>query len=83
MDDIRVVPCRFRGRAATIRRLHLLLAPAAAVISPAAEGSKLVETVLLKELAALENMPLVRKGNRLSIMPVGKDEWEYILRIEG
>ena len=37
----------------------------------------------LKELAALENMPLVRKGNRLSIMPVGKDEWEHILRIEG
>ena len=37
----------------------------------------------LKELAELENMPLVRKGNRLSIMPVGQEEWECILRIEG
>ena len=37
----------------------------------------------LKELEALENMPLVRKGNRLSIMPVSKAEWDYILRLEG
>ena len=37
----------------------------------------------LKEQGALENMPLVRKGNRLSIMPVSQEEWDYILRIEG
>ena len=37
----------------------------------------------LKEHEALENMPLVRKGNRLSIMPVSPREWDYILRIEG
>jgi len=37
----------------------------------------------LKEQEPLENMPLVRKGNRLSIMPVSKAEWDYILRIEG
>ena len=36
----------------------------------------------LKESAALENMPLVRKGNRLSIMPVSETEWRYILSIE-
>jgi predicted RNA-binding protein with PUA-like domain len=36
----------------------------------------------LKGHDALENMPLVRKGNRLSIMPVTKAEWEYILRLE-
>ena len=36
----------------------------------------------LKEHAALENMPLVRKGNRLSIMPVSEAEWRYILSIE-
>ena len=37
----------------------------------------------LKQLPALENMPLVRKGNRLSIMPVSKQEWDFIHQIEG
>ena len=36
----------------------------------------------LKEHDALENMPLVRKGNRLSIMPVSQQEWDYILGLE-
>ena len=36
----------------------------------------------LKEQPALEHMPLVRKGNRLSIMPVGEAEWAYILGME-
>ena len=36
----------------------------------------------LKEQESLENMPLVRKGNRLSIMPVAEAEWSYILRME-
>ncbi len=36
----------------------------------------------LKEQEPLENMPLVRKGNRLSIMPVTKAEWDYILTRE-
>jgi predicted RNA-binding protein with PUA-like domain len=36
----------------------------------------------LKALAALENLPLVRKGNRLSLMPVSETEWHYILSIE-
>ncbi len=36
----------------------------------------------LKDQPELENMPLVRKGNRLSITPVSKDEWEHILRLE-
>lgn len=36
----------------------------------------------LKVHSALENMPLVRKGNRLSIMPVSENEWHYILSIE-
>ncbi|MFO7812416.1 MAG: EVE domain-containing protein [Pelovirga sp.] len=36
----------------------------------------------LKENDPLENMPLVRKGNRLSIMPVTKEQWDYILRLE-
>jgi predicted RNA-binding protein with PUA-like domain len=36
----------------------------------------------LKEHDFLENMQLLRKGNRLSIMPVTKEEWDYILRLE-
>ena len=36
----------------------------------------------LREHAALENMPLLRKGNRLSIMPVSENEWWYILSLE-
>ncbi len=35
----------------------------------------------LKQHEALVNMPLVRKGNRLSVMPVSKDEWHYILHL--
>ncbi|MCD6581345.1 MAG: EVE domain-containing protein [Desulfuromusa sp.] len=37
----------------------------------------------LKECAALKNMQLVRKGNRLSIMPVAAEEWSTILKLEG
>lgn len=36
----------------------------------------------LKELPGLEEMPLLRRGNRLSIMPVSKQEWELILASE-
>jgi len=37
----------------------------------------------LKECDALENMQLVRKGNRLSIMPLTAVEWETILKLDG
>ena len=36
----------------------------------------------LKEMPGLEEMALVRRGNRLSIMPVGKQEWDLILAAE-
>ncbi len=36
----------------------------------------------LKEAKALEDCPLVRKGNRLSIMPITKKQWDYILKQE-
>ena len=36
----------------------------------------------LKENPKLENMALVRKGNRLSVMPVGEQEWNAILDME-
>lgn len=35
----------------------------------------------LKECAALKSMPLVRKGNRLSVMPVTNAEWHVILEM--
>ena len=46
---------------------------------------KLKRTITLKELQgdpALSEMPLVRKGNRLSVMPVGAAEWRHILTLE-
>ena len=36
----------------------------------------------LKQQPALAEMRLLQKGNRLSIMPVNKAEWDYILRLE-
>ncbi len=43
---------------------------------------RVISLTELKEHDALENMQLVRKGNRLSIMPVSQDEWDYILGLE-
>ena len=37
----------------------------------------------LKKYKELQDLPLVRKGNRLSIMPVTKAQWEFILGLEG
>ncbi|AFL74302.1 EVE domain-containing protein [Thiocystis violascens] len=47
----------------------------------------LKRTIPLAELkafaqGALDGMPLVRKGNRLSIMPVSPEQWEFILGLE-
>ena len=36
----------------------------------------------LKEAPEIQDMPLVRKGNRLSIMPVTKEQWDFILSME-
>ena len=46
---------------------------------------KLKRTIPLQELRehpALADMALVRKGNRLSVMPVSAEEWETILTME-
>jgi predicted RNA-binding protein with PUA-like domain len=46
---------------------------------------KLKRTITLAELKAnpaLGDMLLVRKGNRLSIMPVTEDQWHLILSLE-
>jgi len=36
----------------------------------------------LKEQAELAEMPLVRRGNRLSVMPVTPEQWKFILSME-
>ena len=45
----------------------------------------LSRTISLKELKPrpeLEGMVLLRRGNRLSIMPVSETEWDFILSLE-
>ena len=45
----------------------------------------LSRTITLKELKLLpelEGMALLRRGNRLSIMPVSEEEWHFILSLE-
>jgi predicted RNA-binding protein with PUA-like domain len=36
----------------------------------------------IREQRPLQNMQLLQKGNRLSVMPVTKKEWDYILGLE-
>ena len=48
---------------------------------------KLKRTISLAELKdyadqELSDMPLLRKGNRLSIMPVSEQHWQFILGLE-
>jgi len=46
---------------------------------------KLKRTITLSELRLhkqLKDMRLLQKGNRLSIMPVSKTEWDFILGLE-
>jgi predicted RNA-binding protein with PUA-like domain len=46
---------------------------------------KLTRTITLTELKAqpeLDGMTLLRRGNRLSIMPVDKAHWDFILGLE-
>ena len=46
---------------------------------------KLKRTITLSELKShdrLAEMPLVRRGNRLSVVPVTHDQWDFILSLE-
>jgi predicted RNA-binding protein with PUA-like domain len=47
---------------------------------------KLKRVITLEELKghseALEGLPLLRRGNRLSVMPVTEAQWDYILSLE-
>jgi predicted RNA-binding protein with PUA-like domain len=35
----------------------------------------------LKHHPELSKMPLLRKGNRLSVLPVSSEEWEFIVQL--
>lgn len=43
---------------------------------------RLIPLSELKEHETLENMVVLRKGNRLSITPVTTEQWDYILGLE-
>lgn len=47
---------------------------------------KLKRVITLEELKghvqALGDLPLLRRGNRLSVMPVSEEQWDYILSLE-
>ncbi len=44
---------------------------------------RLISLSELKEHAdALDGFPLIRRGNRLSVMPVSKSHWDYIMSLE-
>lgn len=45
------------------------------------EFSQFVELAKMKQTKGLENMVVLRKGNRLSITPVSKDEWDIVCRL--
>ncbi|MGE3103750.1 MAG: EVE domain-containing protein [Lysobacterales bacterium] len=59
-------------------------APRWVCVDVAFEG-RLQRVVSLRELqqhaAQLDGFPLIRRGNRLSILPVGKAQWDFILRL--
>ncbi len=44
--------------------------------------SRLISLTELREQTALQGMTLLRKGNRLSIMPVTEMQWQYIIEME-
>ena len=44
--------------------------------------SRLVTLAQLKQHPALEDLPLVRRGNRLSVMPVTAAQWKTICAME-
>ncbi len=43
---------------------------------------RIIPLTELKSRPELMDMPLVRKGNRLSVMPVTPEQWDFILSLE-
>jgi predicted RNA-binding protein with PUA-like domain len=46
------------------------------------ETRRVITLAELKQHKELQDCPLVRKGNRLSIMPITPQQWELILQLE-
>ncbi|WP_162063580.1 EVE domain-containing protein [Vibrio taketomensis] len=44
--------------------------------------SRVIPLAKLKAMSELEQLPLVKRGNRLSVMPVSEEEWQAILHQE-
>ena len=44
--------------------------------------NRVIPLSALKERSELKDFPLVRRGNRLSVMPVSGPEWTFILSLE-
>ncbi|WP_162045358.1 EVE domain-containing protein [Vibrio taketomensis] len=44
--------------------------------------SRVIPLAKLKAMPELEQLPLVKRGNRLSVMPVSEEEWQAILHQE-
>jgi predicted RNA-binding protein with PUA-like domain len=44
---------------------------------------RLIPLDQLRLYPQLQNLALLRRGNRLSVMPVSAEEWEFILRLAG
>ena len=45
------------------------------------EIKKAYKKAALKHHPELSKMPLLRKGNRLSVLPVSSEEWEFIVQL--
>jgi predicted RNA-binding protein with PUA-like domain len=43
---------------------------------------RLISLEELKRYPEIKDMPLLRRGNRLSVMPVTAQQWQFILRLE-
>lgn len=43
--------------------------------------SEIIPLSLLKNQSQLKNMILLKRGNRLSVMPVSRQEWEWIQKL--
>ena len=46
------------------------------------ELKRVITLTEMKACAALKDLPLVRPGNRLSVMPVTEQQWNFILSLE-
>ncbi|MDC1238503.1 EVE domain-containing protein [Pseudomonadales bacterium] len=44
---------------------------------------KVVPLTMLKRTPAFEGSPLTRKGSRLSVLPINKDQWRAVMALAG